>query len=473
MKHIDQHTLELFILGSPDPGMSSRQIQRHLKECHGCRELYDEISQYYHRVSENLRRSEGKPLPDGQALVRQTVREEVIPVPVTSLPVRSPIRMLTRTFIFVRQHPVAAGVGSVILASAIFGAVTLTTSLMKDTNPSYYSLNSAEAKLQIYNKENEKLWEVPTRWAAEAATVEKEQEVEVVKITDLDGDGKNEVVATLRGLPGEPTNTFSLCIFSANAQLISRATVDHPVQFRGKTSADTHLGYGLDIIDPGRGAKKEILCRAFTAWSPCAVVRYSSDGELLGEYWHYGHLTHMLAVDSLQQGNHLILIAGTDDVNDTAGGTRFAVVGLLDPKDIVGLSEATTTPGFGYVPSNAERALTQFPNTQLNLTFHSKASVHSVNLNACDSARFASVWWNTTIGSEHLMLEYLLRRDLSVVDIRPSDDFLYGFPTLQKEAKLPPSAPLKIASDLKAQVRYWDGQIWGLQPTTLLKKPLP
>ena len=297
MRHLDEHTLELYLLGSPDLQLSRGEIERHLSKCKGCRDLYDEILLFYRRTENIYERSATEPLAQDEVLVPQTRHHHLdrrLPVTLASHP---PARTLQRVFSFARLHPIASGAASLTLALAVFGAITLTTGHLKDSNPAYYHLNPAQGKVEIFNKENEELWAIPAKRAEEAARGEIINRYEAVKVVDLDMDGKNEVVTTLSGVGSDPADVVSLCIFTSEGHVKKRNTFGRTVWFRGREYIDTHLGIGIVIGESVSNGQKEILCRAFTGRSPSAILRYDGNGELLGEYWHYGHITCFTMVD--------------------------------------------------------------------------------------------------------------------------------------------------------------------------------
>lgn len=50
MNHIEEHILELYVLGAPEAQDRARDIEEHLNVCAGCRELHGEITAYHHEV---------------------------------------------------------------------------------------------------------------------------------------------------------------------------------------------------------------------------------------------------------------------------------------------------------------------------------------------------------------------------------------------------------------------------------------
>ncbi len=47
MQHIDEHIIELYVLGSELVEERRDEIERHFAECHGCRALADQIQAFY------------------------------------------------------------------------------------------------------------------------------------------------------------------------------------------------------------------------------------------------------------------------------------------------------------------------------------------------------------------------------------------------------------------------------------------
>ena len=155
-----------------------------------------------------------------------------------------------------------------------------------------------------------------------------------------------------------------------------------------------------------------------------------------------------------------MLVAGNNDLSDSVSGVGFGVAGLLDPQKILGQTEATTTPGFGYTPSASEQAFVLLPNTPLNLEFRSRPGIVSLNVNSGDSGDFAHVWWSTIIGGEKLTLEYVLDRNLYVQNIRPSDEAVRLLARMNVEGMISSPDNEKLFSELMTHIKYWNGQEW-------------
>jgi len=71
MTHIDEHTLELFVLGAKEVQRRKKTIEAHLKKCEGCRTLVRTMTEFYANA-ESHRKSQpqSKPLSDSQTLIR-------------------------------------------------------------------------------------------------------------------------------------------------------------------------------------------------------------------------------------------------------------------------------------------------------------------------------------------------------------------------------------------------------------------
>lgn len=54
MHHIDEHTIELYILGYELEKEQITEIETHLKECHGCRKLAGQMETFYRNAEENF-----------------------------------------------------------------------------------------------------------------------------------------------------------------------------------------------------------------------------------------------------------------------------------------------------------------------------------------------------------------------------------------------------------------------------------
>jgi predicted anti-sigma-YlaC factor YlaD len=70
MNHIDEHTLELFILHAESVEGQRSEIEAHLAECRGCKDLADEIASFHTELKDELAKPRSTVAYEGKALAK-------------------------------------------------------------------------------------------------------------------------------------------------------------------------------------------------------------------------------------------------------------------------------------------------------------------------------------------------------------------------------------------------------------------
>jgi len=145
-------------------------------------------------------------------------------------------------------------------------------------------------------------------------------------------------------------------------QAVHTATESFPATFRPE-----HF-----LVSPlGRDHKLRIVVTSThnTAY-PCQLALLDSNGRVLREYWHSGHLQHLLATDLDQRGWNLLVVAGINNAR------KAATLLVLDPDHFTGASQEDN-PSYqlqGFPPP-VEIARVFFPRSTMNKTLEPFPSV--------------------------------------------------------------------------------------------------
>ncbi len=467
MNHIDQHSLEMYALGSEELELSARQIERHLAVCASCRDLLLEIQEFYGRAAEAMTKPVEPPPPVTEALDRAAQRLPVFTEPRGNVALRWKPSLLGRLYVGVRTHPAMAGAGALMLGAMAWALISVAPRLMSDRNPAYASLNPASNKLEAYNRSNELIWSIPATGIEGVNYAETNDNLPSIVVTDLDGDGHNELLVTLKSVGGfEAPEGAVLAVINPDGQIRWQRNFNRSVVVDGETVGNAALQYGLIVGDFNRDEKKEILCCARSGRSPSAILRYDAEGSLLGEYWHYGHLVQMHAVDFSRSGKPKLLLGGVNDEKGT-GDFGSAVILLLDPDRIVGQTEAVTTPGFGFNTSGAEVSCIRLPNTPQNIQYHSKPEIDAIVIDSSSHPPTFNAWWAATVPGYKIVLEYVFGFDMALRTLRSSDSTVRLLVELRQKGKMTPQEIENYLPFLRSGVEYWDGKNWGKSPHLL------
>jgi hypothetical protein len=325
-------------------------------------------------------------------------------------------------------------------------------------------LNPGSSKLEVYSKSDEMLWDIPVTGIEAARMGEAHDGLPRVAVADLDGNGSNEVIATLESIGGSAArNVSDLFVLSGKREVLAHISGYRTLRFRGEVYTDVHPYGGLIVWESGGDGSKEIICRSFSGRSPMGLLRYNKRGEILGEYWHFGHLTELLAADFNGDGKRELLLAGSNDSESTGdfGSGEFII---LDPGKIIGATEATVSRGFGFSPSTAERAAVRLPNSPQNLRYRSKAGIASASVETANGERLLRIWWTANLPDGRMDLEYIFGSDLRLKTVRSSDTTARLLAALQQKGENSPDENAGLLASLRDGVSYWDGHSWQKEP---------
>jgi len=152
MPHLDEKTLELYVLGAKEVAERRTEIERHLKACAGCSALLKEISDYY---------SDVKALQPEQVEASTkalTVRDWIVHA--RAFGDRAPARPVERSLplravIFAVRHPVVTSMSFLALLAAAL-LLSYTKKGPTDLNPAY--ARAKDECLIAYNRDGQELW---------------------------------------------------------------------------------------------------------------------------------------------------------------------------------------------------------------------------------------------------------------------------------------------------------------------------
>ena len=71
MTHIEEHTLELFVLNAKEVRSRRKSIEAHLKKCEGCRTLARTMAEFYANADAHFK-SQSQPQSQPQSLQSQS-----------------------------------------------------------------------------------------------------------------------------------------------------------------------------------------------------------------------------------------------------------------------------------------------------------------------------------------------------------------------------------------------------------------
>ncbi len=459
MQHIEEHILELFVLQAKEVQDRREDIQDHLNRCHGCRTLAEAIASFYHDAETELmsepqvpQRTEQKPLVKVNSALARLYGEDRVAL------YCPPLTPAQRFRGFARRHPVVMGGGSFAVVAAIAATLTLlATSSPRDKNPSYVHLNPTQNTFEVYNRNDEKLWQLPVKNGTYFFEDEAYRRISYSQVADLDGDGKNEIITAVQGLGTESERRDVLRIFGSDKKILREIRLGEQVHFLGVTYADYFQAKGGLLVDDFSGkGRREIISVAVNIHSPCVISRFDADGKLIGEYWHFGYFGSIYSLDLDGDGKKEIVCCGTNDANGDMT-KRFGVIVVLEPSMIQGKIESACTSGFGFAATGAELYYLRLPQTDMQQD-QDVGVVQNMLTTRYENEDIMSFWY--VAGGTGATLEYIFSKQMRVLDVKTSTAFEDLHARLAKEGEVTAKIDKEYLEKLKTGVRYWDGKEW-------------
>jgi hypothetical protein len=435
MQHLDEHTIELFVLGAAEVASRVDAIHAHLLECAGCRlseERFRAIYAETERVHQDLQTANEKIVP---AVVRRRVAvDQFYESDLVSV---EPIRrnILDRMRSYAHQHPVATAGGGIVSFAVLAGVVAMAVNAISEAPvPSYAHLNPEQNLIEIYGKDYTKLWSLPALamkdWEGENTVLGTSR----VEVADLNGDGKDEVVTTAP-LAGRNTNQALVRVFDSHQRLLFEQEIGIPVEFRGVRYVDRMDAGPIAIARDSAGKAADIIVASSAGRSPTVIARLDAKGNILGEYWHFGTLHGLYAYDLDGDGRKEVIASGTNDMNDVLSDVRRsqAVFVVIDPCKLVGRNESRATRGFGFSISDAERTYIRLPHSDMEEALQVSSSVRTIRLTA-DSLLVVKL--NNEDPLKAPTFDYYFSKSLRLVSVKSNDVNVAIHARLKREGKI-------------------------------------
>jgi hypothetical protein len=457
IEHLDENTLELYILKSGQIADRQSEIEAHLKQCPGCSALYQEISDYYTQVDHNL--EEFRHLRSALALSERAtsvpVRKESIPGPLYK-------RVPAQIFRFVREHKVASALNFAALL-IILGLLFFPRRDVKDLNPSY--ARSKDEFLVVYNKDGEVLWK---KHIGQGYDIAKHLDdipngsvsLENVLVTaDVNNDGENEVVAIF-GWSSELKWRNVIKCYNADGKDRWDYVFHRNLKFGNQDMTDSYGLHSMIVDDFEKDGTMEVMALAgHSQYYPTALVKIdASTGKLLSEYWHSGHVKIFVSRDFDGDGNKEILLGGVNN------GYNLASVAVIDPRRLQGHSPAPPAYAPIGIADGSERYYILFPRTDLK-KFAGGLRNTVMDIWFPNTGPF-TVGVDEPLGQERCPIIYSFDSKMRCVGADGHDSFVTLHRKLESEGKVSRKIGKEYYEELQHGVLYWDGERFVNEPTS-------
>jgi hypothetical protein len=181
-------------------------------------------------------------------------------------------------------------------------------------------------------------------------------------------------------------------------------------------------------------------------------------GELLGEYWHFGHLLRPRTVPSTAGSGEFVILMGSNDA-DSNGGGHFPIIAVLDPSKITGRSEATATRGFGLPASSAEVAYIRIPSSDMDDGLHAVTTVVKGVMPGNDR-RWSFIVEGKNDTTTISGFEYVFDASWRIEAVLSVDGNARIRAGLLEKGLVHGQIDQQYLDALKNSVEYWDGHRW-------------
>ena len=264
-------------------------------------------------------------------------------------------------------------------------------------------------------------------------------------IDDLFEDGDPKVLFTPK--TRSRINEGTLVCFNSKGAVDWKFEAGKTIKYGGKPFPRDCDVRGFYVADLNQDGFKEIVLDSNALQEyPNRVVVLDRKGLPLGEYWNAGQLSDFIIEDIDQDGRNEILLIGQNNEY------RKTVLVVLDPSMIRGGSPQTDqTYLCKDLVQGTEKYYLLFPNSDLDIY----PEIDLARLDYLQQGDFLELW---TYPSGII---FQLGRSLELIDPRLSHGFEIKYNKRLAQGLLKtPYDPARIAKELKAGMRYWDGERW-------------
>jgi hypothetical protein len=464
MKHIDEHTLEMYVLKAKVIAGRIDEIEEHLGECSGCHALVSEMTQFYEELQEELKNVPDTSISSERALIRRNLHLETVfeeNVPAYNF---RPATPLAKIFYFIRRHPVPVTMGSFMLFAAFgwwLNSFTDSFSFWKDKSPDTYIYDTKSDSIVVLNKSNEKLWGLRSDRLSKIIDRENGSGSRYTYLEDIDNDGDKELITSVSPIyaaSGLPKN--NLRIFNYKGVLRKDIPLYEPFNYLDRKHYN--LNFSVDPIviytDPQTSSKEIFVGAVCVGSSPNFIARMNAEGEIIGEYWHHGAISGMFLID--EDVRSKIIAYGQNDTKDTlAKPFSTGAIIILDPMRISEKEASSISPGYQFKRSDAELYYVLFPLFDVNYAFNANSSVQKIEKAGVD--RLKATLRLDSIGKGMLPpIYFTFSKDMHVLDVRLSDEFSFTYSIWKKQGLVKERLDDKYTKKLMNGLRYWDGKEW-------------
>jgi hypothetical protein len=468
MQHIDEYTLELYVLGSDLVRPRRDAIDAHLKGCLGCRALADEM-RGIHADLANAIEAEEAPVPLEQALVRREQRlgrhAGVYGAPLRYEP-RTPSQKLRW---FLARHPVGAAAAAVsfaalfvalgmLISNSFTGKAGSSPGAITDWNPDFIRYGTDWSYLEVYNREHDLLWKSKLQDDGNRTKRGGMNGVLRAAAEDIDGDGIKEVLTVEMFADDNLMLPPTLRVFDGHRRLLRQEGFERKPSYLDRDYSPYIALDAMCVRTNEATHRKEIFVTG-PSWgrSPRFLARLDDHYQVLGEYWHFGEVTPFVLDDIDGDGKAELIGVGENDNDDSSSLGPIPVMIVLDPDGIVGTTRSSASPGFHLKTGGAEKYYLAFPATNLDSAMSMHGMAKMIEKVGADA-------YSVAVSTNSVSFNYVIASDMRVVEVKANDILHLRVAELTRSGVPARNIDGEYLDRLRRGVRYWDGSAWREEP---------
>lgn len=313
-----------------------------------------------------------------------------------------------------------------ILKSSLVYSIGNNTVPIKKNNPFSAMLNNATNGIRILDQEHKTLWSLSYFGERKLTQLDITNSL---AIHDIDNDGFNEVITTIESIGENTGKNNILRAFKANGQLLFRKEYSRTIEFTDAVYGNDYSLRNILAADCDRDGKNELYVGLAHKHSPFALLKLDATGNILGEYWHYGHYWDMYISSFGSDHEQLILCGVNDDLSQSN-----ALVTIIDPNKLTGVKRSALSNQYPFETSIAEEINILFPRTLIDEAYDAKPRVVSRSFE--DTLLIGFVVRSESGKVPYNAIEYLFSNSWGVKDIKAYDATKRIMESLFREKKI-------------------------------------
>ncbi len=333
----------------------------------------------------------------------------------------------------VAVRPPSPWLGHLLRAFAILIAVAALAGagvyVVRTHNRAPHSFRLQANSLIVLDEKGEELWRRTFAEAFDSAPHPDDglaASAPTVWFGDLAGDGRIQTLFLFR--PANPEHLSALVCLSDRGEELWRFVPGRTVKTRQRAFPPPYRIASFLVAPLGPRQLPAVLVAGthFTGY-PTQVAMLSAKGELTGEYWHSGHLTHMITADLNRDGVPEIYLAGVSAARNAA-----TLVVLTAAAFDGGALEKKPDYQIEALPDAHERARVFFPRSCLNKKLESSNRVAALKVNS----NSIDVTTMELLSAPQPSLTFRLGPDMALLDLMPSETFRQAHAQMEKTGEI-------------------------------------